>query len=233
MANPDLSIIIPTINEEEAIALLIDEIVRRGDKNVEKEIIIADAGSTDNTIRVVEELGAKVVHCDVKGRAAQMNRGARSASGGVLYFLHADTLPPEHFDRIILTSVRNGFPSGCFQLRFDKQNLWYRLYGWFTRFKATWLRFGDQSLYAEKELFDRISGFREDLILMEDQEIVSRLKKNSDFKIENDHVITSARRFELNGVIRLQLIFGLIVALYYVGVEQRTLVHLYRTLIKS
>lgn len=233
MANPELSIIIPTINEEKAIGLLIDEIVRRGDKFVEKEIIIADAGSRDNTAQIAADLGARVVHCEVKGRAAQMNRGARSASGGVLYFLHADTIPPEHFDRMILTSVRNGFPAGCFQLRFDKQNVWYRLYGWFTRFKATWLRFGDQSLYAEKELFASISGFREDLILMEDQEIVSRLKKSSDFKIENDYVITSARRFEANGVIRLQLIFGLILTLYYIGVQHDTLVHIYRSLIKS
>ena len=233
MANPELSIIIPTINEEETIGLLIDEIKSRGDKFVEKEIIIADAGSRDNTAKIAADSGARVVHCEVKGRAAQMNRGARSASGSVLYFLHADTIPPEHYDRKILMSVRNGFPAGCFQLRFDKQNVWYRLYGWFTRFKATWLRFGDQSLYAEKQLFDRISGFREDLILMEDQEIVSRIKKSSPFRLENDHVTTSARRFEVNGVIRLQLIFGLIVALYYMGVEQGTLVHIYRTLIKS
>ncbi len=233
MADPELSIIIPTINEEKTIGFLIDEINSRGNQFVEKEIIIADAGSTDNTVQIAEKSGARVVHCDLKGRAAQMNRGARSCSGKVLYFLHADTIPPGLFDKKILASVNSGHLAGCFQLRFNKQNLWYNLYGWFTRFKATWLRFGDQSLYVEKKLFEKISGFREDLILMEDQEIVSRLKKISDFKLEDDYVTTSARRFEVNGAIRLQLIFGLIVALYYMGVRQETLVHIYRTLIKS
>lgn len=233
MIKPDLSIIIPTINEEVNIGTLINEIYRRGDDEIKKEIIIADAGSTDHTVQLAERSGARVIHSDRKGRGAQMNRGAGSANAEVIYFLHADTFPPDFYDRTILNSVKNGYRSGCFQLKFDNDHLLYRLYGWFTRFKATWLRFGDQSLYVEKRLFQKISGFREDLVLMEDQEIVSRLKKASDFKLEGDHVITSARRYQVNGVIRLQLIFGLIVTLYYLGAKQDTLVHIYRTLIKS
>ncbi|MGF1670472.1 MAG: TIGR04283 family arsenosugar biosynthesis glycosyltransferase [Balneolaceae bacterium] len=233
MSKPDLSIIIPTINEAGRIGLLIDAIQRKGDCNITKEFIIADGGSTDETVSIAESSGACVIHCGVKGRGAQMNRGAKVSKADLLYFLHADTIPPENFDRQIVDSCEKGYESGCFRLRFDDPNLLLSIYGWFTRFKATWLRFGDQSMYTKKKLFHSISGFKEDLQVMEDQEIVSRLKKNSRFIVLDDYVITSARRYRKDGIIRLQLIFGLILTLYYTGAKQETLVNIYQKLIRS
>ncbi len=227
-----ISIIIPVLNEEKNIGTLIDHL-NNSSAGCLTEIIVADGGSTDRTIEVARAKGAILMKCNRKGRGVQMNKGASVAKGEILYFLHADTTTPKNFKHLITQTYKKGYKAGCFRLRFDDNHWVLRIYTWFTRFETTLVRFGDQSLFVEKELFDRLGGFDESLIVMEDQEIVRRLKKQAQFKVLNEHVVTSSRKYRDNGVFRLQFIFVFIFMLYYAGVRQQTLVHLYKSLINN
>jgi rSAM/selenodomain-associated transferase 2 len=223
----EISIVIPVLNEEEVIGQVIDHIHSSSTGHI-REIIIADGGSSDRTREVAGKKGAKVVTCSKKGRASQMNEGARNASGEVLFFLHADTIPPARFDLLILNEIRRGAGSGCFRLAFDWEHPLLRFYSWFTRFGNTLIRFGDQGLFVRKELFQAVNGYDEALVVMEDQKIVRELKKKGTFSLIPQNVVTSARKYREAGVVRLQVIFFLIWAGYYLGAEQKTLVHFYR-----
>ncbi|MBC6992204.1 hypothetical protein [Hymenobacter sp. BT491] len=95
------------------------------------------------------------------------------------------------------------------------------------------MRFGDQSLFVRRDLFARIGGYREDLLVMEVQDIVARLRARGPFQLLPRAVTTSARKYLVNGVFRLQWIFILLVMLYKLGVLQRRLVQLYRRLVRQ
>ncbi|MDX1590634.1 MAG: TIGR04283 family arsenosugar biosynthesis glycosyltransferase [Balneolaceae bacterium] len=227
-----ISVIIPVFNEEENIGNLIDYL-NRSNQGVMHEIIVVDGGSTDRTPQIVKEKGARLIRSVKKGRAVQMNEGAKAAGEDLLYFLHADSLPPEGFDREILAAANNGFGAGCFRLAFDTNHPLLRFYAYFTRFRSTLLRFGDQSLFVSKKIFEQTGGFDETLTVMEDQEIVRELKKITRFYLSDREVITSARKYRKTGMIRLQGVFSLIWILYYLGVPQEGLVQIYKRYIKS
>ena len=225
-----ISIIIPALNEEANLKKLLPYL-RENNAGYVKEIIVVDGGSRDDTVQTARTLGAKCVDSP-KGRSLQMNSGATSASTGIFYFLHADTFPPRHFDADIIQLIRKGIDSGCFTLRFDDAHPLLSFYSYFTRFSSTLLRFGDQSLFVKKELFEKIGGFDESLIVMEDQKIVRECKKQGTFKLIQKPVITSAAKYHKNGVIKLQFVFTLIWLLYYLGVSQARLKTIYNRMIK-
>ncbi len=225
-----ISIIIPTYNEADQIAKTIN-ITHVANGKHETEIIVVDGGSTDDTMNIAEQCGATVVASERKGRAAQMNKGASIAKHNILYFLHADSIPPNNFTTQILNAYKDGVKSGCFRLAFDYDHWFLKANAWFTRFNVNAVRFGDQSLFVTKDVFQKSGGFREDLLMMEDQEIIHRLKKHSRFKVMNDVVFTSARKYVDNGVYRMQGIFFRIWVLYYLGYSQQQLLQLHRRLI--
>ncbi len=105
-----ISVIIPTYNEEAHIKATIRRLWEYDQTNLMKEIIIADGGSTDDTITIARTEGVKVIVSPKKGRAAQMNYGAQNATSEILYFLHADTLPPKGFTYDITTAINAGLP---------------------------------------------------------------------------------------------------------------------------
>ena len=226
------SIIIPTYNEADQIANTI-KIVQDANDQHQIEIIVADGGSTDDTINVAQQCGATVVRSERKGRAAQMNKGASVAKHNMFYFLHADSIPPNNFTTQILRAYKNGAKSGCFRLAFDYEHWFLKANAWFTRFNVNAVRFGDQSLFVTKEVFQKSGGFREDLLMMEDQEIIHRIKKYGRFKVMNDYVTTSARKYLDNGIYRLQAIFFRIWFLYYLHYPQERLLKLHRKLIRK
>lgn len=226
-----ISVIIPTFNEADKIAHAIEKI-RLANKRYELEIIVVDGGSTDQTISIVKNSGATIISSP-KGRALQMNRGAKAANSKILYFLHADSTPPSNFIEYISDSIHEGAVSGCFRLSFDLNHWFLRANCWFTRFDFNVFRFGDQSLFVLKDIFDQAGGFNEGLLLMEDQEIISRIKKHGRFMVMNAIIITSARKYLDNGVFRMQAIFFLIWVSYYLGCPQGFLLKLYKRLIKK
>ena len=226
------SIIIPTYNEADQIATTISKTNAANGKH-EAEIIVVDGGSTDDTLAIAEQCGAIVVKCERKGRAAQMNKGASVARYELLYFLHADSVPPNDFISQILKAYNQGIKSGCFRLAFDYNHWFLKANAWFTRFDVNAVRFGDQSLFVAKDIFEKSGGFRENLLMMEDQEIIHRFKKYGKFIVMNDYVITSARKYLDNGVYRMQGIFFRIWAMYYLGYSQEQMLKVYRRLIRK
>ena len=162
-----------------------------------------------------------------------MNKGASVAKHDLLYFLHADSIPPNNFTTQILRAYKNGAKSGCFRLAFDYEHWFLKANAWFTRFNVNAVRFGDQSLFVTKNIFQKSGGFREDLLMMEDQEIIHRIKKYGRFKVMNDYVTTSARKYLDNGIYRLQAIFFRIWFLYYLHYPQERLLKLHRKLVRK
>ena len=228
-----ISIIIPTHNEEENIAETILEIKKRDTANLISEIIVSDGQSTDETTSIASNAGATVVVSPKKGRSAQMNFGASIAKGEILYFLHADSIPPKIFTKNIVDAFKKNYVAGCFRLAFDYDHWFLKANCWFTRFDVNAVRFGDQSLFVTKDVFEKCGGFDESLLMMEDQEIIHRIKKNGNFIVMNNAVITSARKYLDNGIYRMQTIFFRIWFLYYLGYSQEYLLKLHKKLIRK
>lgn len=206
----NISIIIPVFNEANKIENFIDYLKNNSSNLENVEILIVDGGSTDDLKRKIKEgENLRIIHSE-KGRAKQMNAGAKMAKGSLLYFLHCDSYPPKHFDRLITEAVDKGNLAGCFRMKFDLVHPVLMVSQWFTRFNHISCRGGDQSLFISKHLFNEIDGFNEQYIIYEDNEIVSKLYDRKQFVVLPEYVITSARRYKENGIWNLQYHFSII-----------------------
>lgn len=206
-----ISIIIPTLNEVDAIHRLLLYVKKELSKTIPFELIVVDGGSSDGTQNKVQSLHKDViVLSSAKGRAKQLNSGAKIATGDILYFLHCDSFPPADFDLEIAKQVKKGHFSGCFRMKFDDTHPVLWVSQWFTRFNHISCRGGDQSLFVTKSLFDEMGGYNENYSIYEDNEIIKRLYQISKFVVIPRYIITSARRYKKNGVLRLQYHFTII-----------------------
>lgn len=228
-----ISVIVPVYNEEGVIGNTVRRLKEVAGHELLTEIIVADGGSTDNSVQEAQQVGANVVKSSRKGRAVQMNEGARAAKGEVLYFLHADSTPPNTFVTDICDAIQKGFSAGCYRLRFDVDHWFLKANAWFTRFDVNAFRFGDQSLFVKRQCFDEAGGFCEKHIVMEDQEIIKRLRKHGDFVVLPKEVITSARKYATNGLFKMQCIFYLIYFMYKLGYSQERLLATFRMLVRQ
>lgn len=228
-----ISVVIPTYNEQEHIKATIENIRRNDHAHLIKEIIVIDGGSSDTTVAIADTAGAKALVSPKKGRSAQMNFGASVAGEEILYFLHADTIPPPGFSTNIVTAVENGHSAGCFMLEFDHPHWFLKANCWFTRFDINAFRYGDQSLFVKKKHFKDLNGFSEQHVIFEDYDIIKRVRKNGSFYIIKKPVITSARKYLENGIYKMQGIFFLMYFLYRLGYSQSRLVSIYKRLIKQ
>lgn len=228
-----ISVIIPVYNEEAVIGHTLRYLrsVTSGDDEI--EIIVCDGGSEDKSVDVARREGATVIECPRKGRSAQMNDGAQKSRGSILYFLHADSIPPRSFAEDIRRAVQTGNAMGCYRLRFDFNHWFLKANAWFTRFDINAFRYGDQSLFVTRCCFEKAGGFCEKHIVMEDNEIVRRLKKLGRFVIVPREVITSARKYIDNGVFKMQGAFYLIYFLYQIGYSQEKLLNTFRKIIRQ
>lgn len=201
-----ISIIIPVYNEEKHLPLLLEHL-RKVSAGYVLEIILVDGGSTDKTPVIAEnDSQVKLINSD-RGRATQMNAGAKIARAEILYFLHADSFPPPKFDELILKEINNGNKAGCFQMKFDKNHWWLNLMGHFTKINHLSCRGGDQSLFVEKKLFKEIGGFDETYKVYEDNELIKRLYQKRQFTVIKKWLTTSARLYNKMGVWNTQLLF--------------------------
>jgi rSAM/selenodomain-associated transferase 2/rSAM/selenodomain-associated transferase 1 len=220
-----LSIIIPTLNEADAIRETIAGIhQRRG-----TEIIVVDGGSEDGTAEIAESLGVKVLRSSPP-KAAQMNAGAAKADGNVLLFLHADTRLPENFGQCVLAAAaQEGFCAGAFSLGISSPKTGLRLIEKFANWRSRFLQlpYGDQALFVSRILFNEIGAYPE-YPIMEDFELIRRLKRKGKITVLPQCVQTSPRRWLKLGIFKTWLLNQLIIVGYYLGVSPRRLAQWYR-----
>jgi len=227
--HPLISIIIPVYNEPPSLLKLIDHI-HASIGNVKYEIIIADGGDQNNTYTLQQRDNTRIIR-SAKGRAVQMNTGAREAKGEILYFLHADTFPPAKFGEIINNYFHKGFTAGCFRLKFDLDHVILNFSGWASRFNVSNWQFGDQSLFVKRELFNSIGGFNEHLLIMEDVDAAARIRKKGKFIVMPYNVITSARKYRAHGVFRTEFTHFVVYVMHLSRMKQTSIARVYKKML--
>lgn len=197
-----VAVIVPTLNEASHIADTLRALHELPHPPI--ECIVADGGSTDAT-RVHAKPYATVVQSARKGRAQQMNAGARVATAPVLFFLHADTKIPAATWRVMHRVLAEPtVEAGTFRLRFDRSTPLLRFYAMWTRLPWWGLAFGDRGLFVRRAVFDALQGFRQ-IPIFEDLDMAYRLVQREGFRFVQEPVVTSARRFRATGPVWQQV----------------------------
>jgi rSAM/selenodomain-associated transferase 2 len=218
-----LAIVVPALNEEDALARMLPRALAEGD-----EVVVSDGGSSDHTVEVAAGCGARVV-AGPAGRGGQLNRGAAATAAELLLFLHADTRLPAGAGEAVRAAIRTGAVGGAFLLRFDDRRAILRLGSRLINLRTRWTRLplGDQAHFVTREAFETLGGYR-DWPILEDLDFSWRLKRVGRTAIVEDPVVTGARRFVKQGVVRTVATNWLIWGLFVAGVSPERLARLYR-----
>jgi len=225
---PSCSIILPVLQETSLINGVIDHLFGL-ENNIDTEIIVVDGDPEGTTLMAIThdnviKLGSP------RGRGKQMNAGAREAKGRILLFLHADTELPLNALRLIAAAMQDKrYVAGAFDLGIRSERLIFRLIesAASLRSRATRIPFGDQAIFVRKDYFDKIGGYQ-DIPIMEDVEIMKRIRKRGDkIVIVRQRVHTSSRRWEKEGILRCTLRNWFLQVLYLLGVSPHRFYKLY------
>lgn len=193
------SVVIPTYNEEAYIQAALDSVRAQSPP---WEIIVADGASSDETCQIASSC-AKVIQV-ARGRARQMNAGARLAEGELLVFLHADSrLPPGALDHLRQLFYHGSLEAGIFALKFDPAGFWPSVYAACARLPWHRLCFGDRGIFIRRDVFETLGGFPE-VPIFEDLQLVKQLHRRKSFHHVKMSVTTAYRRFEQYGHLRQQ-----------------------------
>lgn len=212
-----LAIIIPALNEAVNLSRLLPDLARDCPGS---EIVVVDGGSRDDTAGVVTRQPGSRLLASARGRAIQMNHGAREAGGDTLLFLHADTRLPDGAARAIeQTLAEPGVVGGRFDVRFDNERPLFRVIAWFmnTRSRASGICTGDQAIFVRRADFEAVGGYP-DIPLMEDIELSRRLKRRGRLRALRLRVTTSARKWEREGPLRTMGLMWALRFLHFCGV---------------
>ena len=221
-----ISIVMPVLNEAPSIeqALRTLQPVRTSGH----EVIVVDGGSTDGSALLAASLADRVLGTE-RGRAIQMNRGARWARGDVLLFLHADTSLPERAPQLILEEMaRTRCRWGRFDVRIDSTRWLLRIVGALMnlRSRLTGICTGDQAIFVSRQLFLGVGGFPP-IALMEDIALSRQLRRTSRPLCVATAVRTSARRWERDGVVRTIALMWWLRMRYFLGASPAQLARIY------
>lgn len=226
-----ISVIIPTYNDEGFIRSTISYLQDNAYTRLLKEIIVVDAGSTDKTMRIASETGVTLIKSIRRNRAFQMNLGADCAKGDILYFLTPGTLPPQNYCNEIVRAALHKVHMGTFEVKYENNHWLLNTMTWFTNKKGKFTSLDGQSLFVKKELFEKAGGFKEELSLLEEHELVRRLKRYSDFVVLNEKIISSASKYTEQSIFRTEFSYLAALALYVIGYPQEKLTRIYNFLV--
>lgn len=225
-----ISIIIPTLNEAAHIGRLVPYMRESGRDRV-AEIIVVDGGSRDGTVEKARAAGANVLEVAVASRATQMNTGAAHAVGEVLYFVHADTWPPDTFATDIIEALEAGHAMGCYRYRFNSPSLLLRFNAWFVRFPWLWCQGGDKTFFIRKAVFWEFNGYDERYVVMEEYDFLRRAKKQYRLRILPKNVIISARKYEHNSWLKVQIANATAFGMFRRGEEPTRIREVYKRML--
>jgi rSAM/selenodomain-associated transferase 2 len=217
-----ISVIIPTMNEESRLPRALASIPPG------TEVIVADGGSSDRTVEIAHNHGAQVVESQ-PGRGIQMNRGAVSATGEVLLFLHADCELGPGAQEAVSNALGDGrIVAGCFRMRISPPTWGYRLVGFGSNFRACVLNlpYGDQAIFVRRSTFEAVGGYPETPI-MEDVILVRRLRRMGKLTCVKETVKTGSRHWQQLGPVLTTLLNWVAVALFFLGVSPARLAPVY------
>lgn len=221
--NPEISIIIPALNEEDSIRATL-----RALQNFERaEIILVDGGSTDRTVSIAEDFKVKILRAQ-RGRGAQLEFGGNAAKGEILWFLHADTIAsPDAIRQIKLALKDSRVVGGNFTIRFDGERFAAKFLTWlYPQLRRLGLIYGDSAIFVRRRVYQKMGGFAP-FPIFEDLDFVERLKQCGEIATLSAIVTTSSRRFENKSFILIFLRWTILQVLYWLGVHPDTLVKIY------
>lgn len=224
-ANARLRIVMPVLNEGPTLAQHLHALQALRQRGA--ELVVVDGGSTDSTWALARALADEVL-LSPRGRAAQMNTGAKHCRADVVLFLHADTQLPQDADRLIAQALASGHSWGRFDVRIDRPHPMLRVVERLMnlRSRLTGIATGDQAMFVRRDLFERLGGFA-DLPLMEDIELSKRLKKLGRPACMNVPVVTSARRWQQHGVWQTIVLMWRLRLAYFLGTSPHVLAQQY------
>lgn len=220
-----LSVVIPTFNEEAVIA----ETLRRIVVSVAPhELIVADGCSVDDTAARARPYATVLAVPGTRGAA--LNRAAMFATGDVLLFVHADTLLPTGAETAIARALQNAeVIGGAFRLRFDHPGRLATLLARHVNVRSSLsnIFFGDQGLFVRREIFERAGGYKE-WSVMEDMEILGRLRPHGRLALLDEEVVTSTRRHRKNGWVKTIGTIWIMTLLHGLGVSGHAMTRWYK-----
>lgn len=195
-----ISAIIVAYNEADYIQKIVRELAKQKYSG-RYEIILADGGSTDETVSLIEDQHIEIVHCR-KGRACQMNDAAKVAIGDILFFVHADMKLHHNTFSTIQEFIAQGYAGGGFKNVFGSHNKKIKKLGRWMNFRLfntseqsdKGIFYGDNGIFVSRETFDKLGGFKE-IEIMEDYEFSNRMRQEFNvIKIKKIPITVSARR---------------------------------------
>ncbi len=223
---PTLSVIIPTLNEQDCLSALLADL--KAQKAVDLEIIVADGGSTDDTLKRCRPFKPIVVQAP-RGRARQLNAGFRRSTGNDILFLHADSRLKHsgllrnalRYWHDALEKAGRDTVAGHFPLKFIRthpgNNMSFRYTEGKTHFNRTNTTNGDQGFLLKRAFFEDLGGFDESQHFLEDQKLAEKIRTRGTWITLPGMLFTSGRRFEEAGYHRLCILMSMLMALYSTG----------------
>jgi rSAM/selenodomain-associated transferase 2 len=224
-----ISVVIPTLNAERSLAASLTALVPASVEGVVREVIIVDGGSSDATLKIADDAGAKVIS-SLKGRGCQLATGGRQAKGPWLLFLHADTKLDWRWSRdaeLFMRRFEGQQKAAAFRFALDDEGLSARAMEFMVGWRSSLLKlpYGDQGLLIQKTFYDQVGGFSE-LPLMEDVEIVRRIGGKR-LTILPAKALTSATRYLEHGYLSRITRNLMCLGLYFAGVAPQKILKRY------
>ncbi len=224
-----LSIIIPTLNASAHMPQTLNALVFGAIDGLVKELVVVDGGSSDATLAMADEAGARIINCP-PGRGLQLQTGGKKAKSDWLLFLHADTVLADGWIEEVGTFIKgdNRKRAGIFQFALDDKQKRARILEAIVKLRCRLfaLPYGDQGLLISRSFYDEIGGFK-DLVLMEDVDIISRIGRRR-LHYFNTAAVTSPERYQRDGYVVRMARNARCLMMWFAGVSPQKILKKYQ-----